>query len=283
MLNGKAAGSTATVRSVDRALEVLETLGRHARPLSLGEIAGEIAAPRSTTFTILRTLARRGFLEADRSRGTYLLGPRLAALGGAARPARDLQSIAHPHLDALARATREAVFLSVAEGHEVVFLEKIDSPQPIRYIAQVGTRRPLHCTASGKLLLAFGPPERVEQYIAEAGLTRYTASTIVSARRLRDELEQIRRRGHAISRGEFLADVTGLAVPVHRRGSAEVIAGVLVAGPAFRVRRHTREWIPLLRACAGAISADLTHVREPIRVPAVVPGAELHTLKGAPR
>lgn len=283
MLNGKAAGSTVTVRSVDRALEVLEALGRHARPLSLVEIAGAIEAPKSTTFTILRTLARRGFLETDRSRGTYLLGPRLAALGGAARPSRDLQSIAHPHLDALARTTREAVFLSVAEGHEVVFLEKIDSAQPIRYIAQVGTRRPLHCTASGKLLLAHGPAARVEQYIAEAGLARYTASTIVSARRLRDELEQIRRRGYAISRGEFLADLIGLAVPIHRPGSAEVVAGVLVAGPAFRLRRHTREWIPLLRACAGAISADLAHTPEPMRVPAVGTSAEHHILKGAPR
>ena len=170
----------------------------------------------------------------------------------------DLRALAKPHLDELAQATQETVLLAVLSGNEMVFVEKIDSGQPIRYIAQVGTRRPLHCTASGKLHLAFLPAARVDAYIAEVGLTRYTPNTITDRRRIAAELARIRARGYAVADGEFLPDLLGVAVPVRRRGNEDVLAAVLVAGPAFRMRRQVRRLLPLVQRTAELIGRDAT-------------------------
>jgi DNA-binding IclR family transcriptional regulator len=245
-----------TVRSVERALDALELVARNGRPMTLREISSLVRAPKSTTLNIVRTLVRRRVLELDPVTKTYRAGWALAGLAGSVRPAADLGELAKPHLGELAAATQETVLLAIQSGNEITFVEKIDSAQPIRYIAQIGTRRPLHCTASGKLHLALQGPARVDTYIAEVGLTAYTPSTITDPRRLRAELAQIRKRGYAVARGEFLPDLMGIAVPVWSQGCRELLAAVLVAGPAFRMRRQARHFLPLLRRAAEKIGAD---------------------------
>lgn len=261
ILNGSVAGPIQAVRSVERAVDVLEALAGYDEPLTLGQLAARIRAPKSTTFNILRTLVRRRLLEVDAATRTYRLGLGLAELARAVREGRNLSSIARPYLERLSRTTQEAVFLSALEGNEIVFLDKIDSPQPIRYIARVGTRRPLHCTAAGKLALAWQPGARVDAYIAEVGLPRYTANTITTAKGLREELATIRRRGHAVSNGEFLPDLMGLAVPV-LSPTGEFQAAVVLAGPAFRLRRQARALIALLKETADHIARDVARATE---------------------
>jgi DNA-binding IclR family transcriptional regulator len=245
-----------TVRSVERALDALEFVARHGRPMALQEIASLVRAPKSTTLNIVRTLVRRRVLDLDPVTKTYRLGWALAGLAGSVGPATDLRELAKPHLEELAAAAQETVLLAVQTGNEITFVEKIDSAQPIRYIAQIGTRRPLHCTASGKLHLALMRPARVEQYIAEVGLTVYTPSTITDPRRLRPQLQQIRKRGYAVACGEFMPDLMGIAVPVFVHDGSEPVAAVVVAGPAFRMRRRSRHFLPLLRQAAEKIGAD---------------------------
>lgn len=245
------------VRSVDRAVDALEVLARNERPMTLGQIAEVLHAPKSTTLNIVRTLVRRWMLEVDPATKTYRLGWRLAELASRIGKCLDLRSLAKPHLEQLALVTQEAVFLSVLEGNEITFIEKIDSPQPIRYIAQVGTRRPLHCTAAGKMHLAMLPPEAVEAYIAETGLPRYTRNTITDPARLWAHLVLIRKRGYSVSKGEFLPDLIGIAVPVFRGAGGDMIAAVLTAGPAFRMRKQARHMIPVLKRTADLIGADI--------------------------
>ena len=246
-----------TVRSVDRAIDVLEGVARSPLPMTLAQLAEALRAPKSTTLNIVRTLVARRLLEFDPATKTYRAGYLLAALASGSRQGIDLRSIAKPHLERLTLETQEVVFLAMIEGNEIIFIEKIESSQPIRYIAQIGTRRPLHCTAGGKLCLALQTGARVEQYIREVGLQRYTANTITTAAALRKDLERIRRRGYSVSNGEFIEDLMGIAVPVVHPGSHAPLAAIVVAGPAFRLRKRAREVTAAMQRAATAVADDV--------------------------
>jgi DNA-binding IclR family transcriptional regulator len=245
------------VRSVDRAIDVLEHVARSPAPMTLARLAHALRAPKSTTLNIVRTLVARRLLEFDPAAKSYRSGYLLAALASGNRHGIDLGSIAKPHLERLALETQEAVFLAVLEGNEIIFIEKVESSQPIRYIAQIGTRRPLHCTAGGKLCLALQTGARIEQYIREVGLPRYTANTITTPAALRKELEGIRQRGYSVSNGEFIEDLMGIAVPIVHPDSHEPVAAIVVAGPAFRLRKRARQVTAAMQRAATALADDV--------------------------
>jgi DNA-binding IclR family transcriptional regulator len=248
---------TRYVRSVDRAIDVIAAVARGDAPMTLGDIVRAVSAPKSTTLNIVRTLVRRRLLETDGATKKYRVGRLLLALVGSARESVDLARLARPRLNALARATGESVLLGVLEGDELVYLEKVDSPQPIQYVAQAGTRRPLHCTSGGKLCLAMQPPAAWDSYIERVGLRRYTAKTITRPVELRRELKRIRDRGYAVSQGEFIPDLIGVSAPVFE-GHGGVFAGLLtVPAPAFRMRRNLTRVVTALREEAASLTLEL--------------------------
>lgn len=191
------------VRSVERSIDILDLLVPPGRALSLSQIARAVAAPKSTVLTIMRTLVGRGLVALDRDTRTYRLGVEIARYAVHAPPAPALSVLATPHLDELAQRTHESAFLSVREGDAVFYTAKVDSPQPVQYLAQLGVRRPLHATASGKIALAYMGDEEIRAYVRRPGLKRYTANTITRASDLFGELRAIRRRGYALNKGEF--------------------------------------------------------------------------------
>jgi DNA-binding IclR family transcriptional regulator len=246
-----------TVRSVDRAIDALEAMARSPVPLTLAQLAETLEAPKSTTLNIARTLVRRRMLDFDGSSKTYRMGYLLAGLASAMPQGGDLRSLGKPYLERLALDTREVVYLGVLEGDEIVFIEKIESSQPIRYIARVGTRRPLHCTAGGKMCLAMQPDTYIQRYIAQVGLEKYTAHTITTPAALRRNLQEIRRRGYAVSNGEFLEDLTGLSVPILHPGQAAAgRCALVVAGPSFRVRKRARSILELMKKTAAGVAEE---------------------------
>jgi DNA-binding IclR family transcriptional regulator len=243
------------VRSVERAIDALEAVARHGHPMTLGELAAALSAPKSTTLNIVRTLVRRRVLAVDARTKTYSFGFFFGAIAGHA-PALDLRTLAKPHLERLSEATQEVVLLAALDGREITFVEKIDSRQPIRYIADIGTRRPLHCTAAGKLALSIQPPSDVDAYVAEVGLRRYTPTTIDDPERLKLELATIRRRGYALSDREFIPDLIGVALPVFAGAGGPFVAGIVVAGPAFRMRGRVRHIVRAAKRAADELGAE---------------------------
>ena len=246
------------VRSIERSIDVLNLLVPPGRAMTLSQLSRELGAPKSTVLTIVRTLAGRGFLAYDAEPRTYRLGPALTRFGARAQ-AVDLRGLAKPHLEALAAETKETAFLAVVDGGEVFYTCKIDSPQPVQYLAQVGVRRPLHCTASGKIGLAYMPDADVRAYIARTRLRRYTANTITKPARLRAELAEIRRRGYAVNRGEFFPELFGIGAPV-RDPAGVVIASANLGGPLFRLNRQTGAFARAVVASANAVSAEVRRV-----------------------
>jgi DNA-binding IclR family transcriptional regulator len=246
-----------TVRSVERAVAILEYLSRAEAPAPLHELSTAIRAPKSTTLTIARTLAARRLLRFDEARKAYELGPRLGEFASRRPGAIDVRPVARPHLERLARDTGESAYLSVVEDAQVVYVDRVESAQPIRYAAPVGGRRPLHATSAGKLALAMAPVGFVDRYLRH-GLARHTASTITDVGVLRRQLARTRRRGWAEARDESVPGLTGFAAPV-RDASAGLVAMVTVAGPTFRMRAARRAMREAVCAAARAISLEYEH------------------------
>lgn len=245
-----------TVRSVERAVAILEYLARAEGPACLHEISAAIRAPKSTTLNIARTLAARRLLRFDDASKAYRLGARLGEFASRAVAAPDLRPVARPHLERLAHDTGEGAFLSVVEDRQVVYVDRVESAQPIRYAAPVGGRRPLHSTSAGKLALALAPAELVDRYV-DGGLTRHTASTITDPIELRRQLARTRQRGWAEARDESMPGLMGFAAPILDAAGA-LVAMVTVAGPTFRMRAEPRAMREAVCAAAKAISLDYT-------------------------
>jgi IclR family acetate operon transcriptional repressor len=252
--------NNARVRSVDRAIDVLETMARSGAPMTLGQLCQMLGAPKSTTWTIVRTLAARQVLEYAAATRTYRPGPMLRALGRSHPTTEALAAVARPHLARLAHGTREAALLQVLSGREVVCAERIDSPEPIRYVADVGGRRPLHCTAAGKVILAWARPRFAEDYLRLTRLRACSANTITQVGRLREELARIRHLGYAVSAGEYAPELMAVAAPV-LDSAGEFVAAINVAGPMFRMRRRQRELVQAVVRVARAVSSDLGRAR----------------------
>ncbi|HZU08146.1 MAG TPA: IclR family transcriptional regulator [Chloroflexota bacterium] len=244
------------LQSVSNALAVLEILARQGAASGVAEVARQLDLPRSTTYRLLNTLERHGFVEQDQDSRKYRLGLKLFELAGAVWGSLGLGEIALPFLEQLARDTEETTHLAVADRGEALVIEKVDSPREIYFRSYIGARRPLHCTAIGKALLAFWPEERREALLAQ-GLRRFTLATVTDPDRLRAELAEIRRRGYALNWGEYHEEAAGVSAPVRdRRGS--VVAAVGVAAPIGRLPPPRAEGVASqVLACASAISRRL--------------------------
>jgi len=168
--------------------------------------------------------------------------------------------VAHRPLVELMRRTGETVFLGVlaADGRSMVYVDKVESGHIIRYAADVGDRRPLHATSSGKALLAYLPAEQRERSLKAIALTRHTERTVTSVSALRAALAEIQRSGVCVSVDEFVSGAAGVTAPIFDREGR--VAGVCtVGGPTERVRPRVRALAADVKRTAAAISAQLGH------------------------
>ena len=255
-------------RAANRVVDILELLARSHEGLALREVSAELEAPKSSLLPLLRALTSRGYLAQGRA-GEYRLGPGALALGAGSAAPRGLPEVARPALLELARHTGETVFLSAlaADGLAVVYVDKVESPQLIRYAAGVGDRRPLHATSSGKAILAFLPPDRRDEILRALALTRHTDRTLTGVPALRAALEEVRRAGVAVSIDELVRGASGVAAPVFDR-AGQVAGACTIGGPTDRVRRQLRLFSTEVKATARAISALLGHDAPLARRPA---------------
>jgi IclR family acetate operon transcriptional repressor len=246
-------------RAANRVVDILELLAASGEGLALREVSAQLEAPKSSLLPLLRALAARGYLEQART-GEYRLGPRVLELGGAPAAHRELVDVARPALIALMRRTGETVFLGTlaADGVSVVYVDKVESEQIIRYAAGVGDRRPLHATSTGKAILAFLPPEQQEARLGSLPLPRHTERTVTSLATLRASLEEVRRTGACVSLDELVRGASGVAAPIFDRHD-RVAGACTIGGPTDRVRPRLRQLAAEVKETARAISSLLGH------------------------
>jgi len=238
-----------------KGLAVLEALAASREPRGVTELAHELGLLKSNVHRLLQTLAARGYVRKDAASGRYECTLRIWELGALVAGRLDVRRVARPHAAALAERTAETVHVSVLDGTEVLYIDKVESPHPVRAYSQVGGRAPAYCVATGKALLAHAPDEVVAGLGGELG--RYTPRTITDPEALRKELRRVREVGYAVNRGEWREAVGGLAAPVFDVSRAAV-AAIGLSGPTDRLNpSRVREWAPLVVAAAGAISREL--------------------------
>jgi DNA-binding IclR family transcriptional regulator len=251
------AGAAAGPQSVGRVFAILDHLVAHREGATLSELAMFCEAPRTSLVGLLNAMvAQRGLVRMRD--GRYGLGPRVTGLALRATGGAELTAIGRPFLEALMLATGETAALGTLtpEGDQFVYLDRVESVQPVRYAIAVGERRELHCTATGKVLLAWFAKPRLEAYLTTHPLRRFTPTTITGAARLRAELRDVRQRGYARTDGERFADAGGVAAPVFL-ADATVGAAVLVAGPLQRMREQAAANESAVRRIAAELSEAL--------------------------
>jgi DNA-binding IclR family transcriptional regulator len=225
------------VRSVQRALTLLRTFLAHEGGLSAAELSKETDLDPSTVFRLLATLEAQGFVEINHGTAKYRPGVVLLELGSRFLKNNDVRSRSIESLERLRDAFGETVHLTVLDGNEVVYLEKLAGLYPIGFMSsRVGDRNPAHCTGVGKALLAHLSDEELAQLYPQGRLKRYTVRTITDLGELRAELARVRSRGYAIDQEEHEVGVKCVAVAIfdHKRTAG----AVSVSGPVDRMEDH---------------------------------------------
>ncbi|HWG15980.1 MAG TPA: IclR family transcriptional regulator [Streptosporangiaceae bacterium] len=245
----------ALIRSVDRAISVLELLAEHGRA-GITEIADELGVHKSTASRLVSVLENRGLVEQLGERGKYALGFGITRLAAAGTRRLDLTKLSQPVCEELAQRLGETVNVAVLHDRAVVNISQGFGPSAMAVQNWVGRRTPLHATSSGRVLLAHVDETDVERLL-DRPLRRFTPHTTTSLTVLAGELERIRRDGYATSFEQLELGLHAVAVPVFDpRG--EVIAAISASGPSYRLsRRRAEEIVPELAAAAAEMSAQL--------------------------
>lgn len=224
---------TQHIRAVSRALTVLQCFSHEAPELTLAELSGRAGLSKSTVLRLLLTLEEHGFVQHDPLTSKYALGLSLVELGAIALEHLDLRRAARPLLELLREQTQESVSLTVMGSDQVLYVEMLESPQPVKIAARPGRRLPAHCTGTGRAFLAFGPEADVERILSQE-LKAYTPYTVTNPGELRQIILETRERGFAVSEQEFELGITGVGAPIW--GANGRVAGVIgVVGPSYRI------------------------------------------------
>lgn len=222
----------AGAQTISRALGVLELLREADRDVGLMEIVRAESLQTSTAHRILRALSSAGYVTQDGESGRFRLGRAAFLLGRSAERDLGFDAVA-PLLEGMRAQTGESVNLVVREGDHGLVMLREESSQPLRFTQPAGTRIPLYCTSTGKVLLAFDSQTPYETAILDE-LEPLTESTITSARQFVAELQEIRQRGYSINRGERIEGVCGVAAPVFDLGQ-NLLAAIAVQVPQVRM------------------------------------------------
>lgn len=248
------------LRAVQRVLAVLQSFSLERPELGITEIAAIVGLNPSSVYRVVASLELGGFLEQNPTTGKYRLGLEVFSLGALVLEQMGLGRQSFPFMEELARISRETVNLGVLRNGQVMYVQKIESPEILRAGLTVGSRVPAHCTAIGKVLLAYLPDDQLEEVVRLRGLDRYGPNTITSLPELKAHLAAIRQRGYSIDDEELGADMRCIGAPI-RNHMAQVVAGIAIAGPARRLTYDRLEELrPAVLGAADGISRRLGYV-----------------------
>lgn len=230
------------VKSLDRALNILEELVNRNEPLGITEISKYTNYHKSTVYRLVDTLCYRGYLTQDFETGKYKVGMKIFELGSKVINNLDLRSRVKPFLKEIEEKTAETVHLGVLDSTKVVYIDKVESRRTIRMSSNIGSRTYTHSTGLGKATLAFLPEEKIDQIIEEEGLPEFTENTITEKEALKNELEEIRKNGFAIDEEENEAGIICVAAPIFDYND-NITAAISISGPANRMTNNKKNEI----------------------------------------
>ncbi|MCW9025143.1 MAG: IclR family transcriptional regulator [Gammaproteobacteria bacterium] len=241
-----------SIQVIDRSASLLDAISQYEDPVSLKILSADSGLHPSTAFRILAALMETGFVNKDTA-GHYMLGNKLVRLASKVRRGVDLREQALDIMEALRDAIGETVNLTVREGDEVIYIERVTSNRMMRVEQVIGSRAPLHVTAVGKLMLAELGEHFIRAYANRSGLKSYTSNTISTEQDLIDITQQIHSQGFAYDNEEAEEGVGCIGVLIYDN-SHHVVAGLSISAP---IERRKEEWVKLVKDAGKRISERL--------------------------
>lgn len=253
-----------SVAAVLKVFAVMQALGEHSE-LGISEISIRLAMPKATVYRFLQTMKTLGYVRQEADSERYGLTMKMFELGAKALQFPDLVELARPHMQLLADRTGETVHLGTLIDSEIIYVHKIDSRHTLGMYSRIGRRAPLHCTAIGKVLMAWEQPERRDRILAGAEFQRFREKTIVQRDAFLAELERVKAQGFGEDREEFDDHIRCLGIPIFDRLN-QPVAGMSISFPSFRYdEAKAPELVALLTAASHDISTQLGCTQFPLQ------------------
>ncbi|WDL98658.1 IclR family transcriptional regulator [Alicyclobacillus sp. ALC3] len=247
-------GQPATVRAVDRALDILLCFSKADGGLTLSDIARQVNLHKSTVYRLLMSLQVKGFVRKASDSDRYLLGWSVLELLSSLHQSDQLSALALPEMTRLRDAIGETVSLYVRSALERVRIQSVESRQPVRNVGTIGRRYPLYIGASGKVLLAFA-----DSSVRDAVSSSEVLPEDLDRSEFLAQLDAIRQDGYAVSIQERDVSAAALSVPVFGRDQ-HIAAALSVSGPVSRFTpERMRDSVELVRGAASFITKLLSH------------------------
>lgn len=241
-------------KSFTKQFEIIQLISDTPRGLQGKEVVQKTGMATSTVFRILKFLTEKNMLL-NRD-GRYILGPAFLRWGSCAERQNPLRQLAHPLLEELAEQTTETVHIAILKGTQVCYIDKVEGTRSIRMSSLTGSVAPAYCTGIGKVLLAYQESRQLEDILDHLTFTRFTPNTITEKQLLLEELEHVRKCGHAVDNSEHEAGVFCIAAPIFQ-ADKKIIAGISVSGAEVYLKDKTREISRAVKETAERISRTL--------------------------
>lgn len=236
------------IQSLARGLQIIDILETSGDGITVTEVAEKLGLDKSSVSRFMKTLANYGYAEQNPKSRRYQLGPRVISLSQSLLGRISLREQATPFLRKMVDRTGECAHLAILSKNRALYIHQVDTSASLRVSAGIGTMAPLHCTALGKVLLAFDNVDLPEV------LDSYTPRTITDSEILKLHIEQTRRQGYGTDDEEYTLGVRCVAAPVYDV-NGELACAMGISGPAGRL---TLERIPELGQTIVAIGQELT-------------------------
>lgn len=243
--------------SLARGLLVIQAFTPRTPQMTIAQLSVRTGISRAAVRRCLYTLSKLGFAGVEEG-ARYALRPHMLALSNSYSSSNSLSTAAQPVLERMSAVLRENFSVATLDGDEIVYIARSNVSRVMSDTLHIGSRLPAYCTSMGRVLLAYLPGDRLEQYLARVDLVPYTARTVSSVEKLRISLDNVRRQGHALVDQEYELGLRSLAVPVHSP-AGRVVATINLSGSAPRIsvyEMHTR-FLPHLRNAASELGAFL--------------------------
>ena len=237
-----------------RGLVILEKIVESDKALSSAYLAEDLDLPKATVHRICQQLEEAGMLKREPGGKKFIGGSRLSSIAKKTLSNSILSSHRSAILRDLSNEVNETCNLTILDGHEIVYLERVEANWPYRIHLPVGSHLPLHCTATGKLFLANMKPNLRDKILKTIPLSKHTDLTITNMSELKNELEKIADEGVGIDNGEYLDGMVAIAAPVINKENSMNFALAIHAPSSRKTIDELRQYLPVLRKAAAKMA-----------------------------
>jgi len=242
--------------SVKKAFQILRLISESDQGVGISKIAKRLGISKSTVHGLTAALEEVGVIIRNPVTKRYSLGYTLVELGKKGLSRIPLRELARRHMEELADETGETVFLGILRDDYIFILDVVESNKELKITSPSGTKMSLSAGAIGKLFLAFMEENKALRYLKTRGLIRYTENTITDLEKYLTEIEQVREKGYAVDREEYLQEVRAVAAIIKPQGTP--LGAIWVVGFSSSLTDDKMEYtIKRTLKAADIISRDL--------------------------